>query len=351
MSSIQLLPDIYVPTFDMKVERRALNPAIAKTILDISVTEHLSPPSQFQFQLNDPQLELIKPEDGLFKEGTRVEISLGFVGNTRRMMDGEISALTANFPNSGPATLQVEGFDLMHRLTRGTIYRPFGLIADSQIVTRIAKEDGHLSASVDPTPPRTEPRFQKHKTNLDFLEELADENNYFLWIDGDTLYFKKEQPAPNTVKLERGKTLMSFSPRLSTAGQVNAVEVRGWNPKKGESVSARAKRSGAAVQVLAPTGRQQIAQGAGGRSERVIEYARVTNFEEAKAVAEKILRDQNRTLITGNGSAAGPPGIRPGTILDLSNVGRFDGEYVVEQVTHSIGSGGYNVSFGVKRRL
>ena len=356
MSLIQLPPDIYVPAFVVKVNDKRLDLPHINRILEISVTEHLSPPSQFSFRLNDPKLEFIDPQSGLFAEGTRVEISLGFAGNTRKMMAGEISALTADFPNSGPATIYVEGFDLLHRLTRGTVYRTFGGeeadsgMPDSEIVTQIAGE-ADLVGSVDKTPAPKQARVQNHKTNLAFLQRLAEENGYFLWIDGKTLYFKREQPALDTIKLKWGKTLMSFSPRLSTAGQVDEIEVRGWDPIQRQAVSSRAKRGGAADNALAPAGRLQIGKGSGGKSERVIEDAHVTSAQEAQALAEKLVFDQNRVLITGSGSSPGPPDIRPGTILDLSGIGRFNGEYVVEQVTHSIGGGGYQTSFEVKRRL
>jgi phage protein D len=356
MPLIKLLPDIFVPTFEMKVQGVPLDPLTAKSITEISVTQHLNPPSQFSITLNDLKLGFIDTQTGIFTEGTSVEINLGFVGNTKSMIVGEISALNANFPNSGPATLHVEGFDLMHRLTRGTTYRRFGgpdpdsAIPDSQIVTQIAGEV-NLSPAVDTTPARTEPRVQAHISNLAFLTALAEEDDYFLWVDGNTLHFKNSQPAPNTVRLEWGKTLMTFSARLSTAGQVNSVEVRGWDPIQRQSVSARAKRSGPAQQALSATGQEQIAKGAGGASTRVIEYARVTSAQEAQALADRILFDQDRELVTGNGTSAGPPDIGPGTLLDLSGIGRFSGEYVVEQATHSIGGSGYQTSFEVKKRL
>src|SRR5712692_7121765 len=125
MSILQALPDILVSTFRMTVNYVPLPPPIAKSILELSVTEHLDPPNSFSFRLNDPELILINAQGGLFTEGSRVELSMGFVNNLEKMIVGEISALTADFPNSGPATLQVDGFDLLHRLTRGTFYRRF----------------------------------------------------------------------------------------------------------------------------------------------------------------------------------------------------------------------------------
>jgi len=355
MATSNLFPDIYVPTFEMVAGGRKLEPAIAKTILEVSVTEHLDPPNQFSFRLNDPTLKFIKKEDGRFTEGTHIEIGLSYVGNTRNLMKlivGEISALTANFPSSGPATLDVQGFDVMNPLTRGTIYRKFegskpnNGLPDSEIVSQIASEMG-LKSSVDTTWARTEPRVQDNKSNLAFLEELAQANGYFLWVDRDTLYFKRDRPAPkpNTIRLEWGKTLMSFSARLSTAGQVNEVEVRGWDPVQKQSLSARVKRRGTVTAKLAPTGQKQIDKGTGGRSERIIAKAPVSNAQEAEAYAKAILAQQS--LISGNGVSVGNPEIRVGTTLELSGIGRFDGSYTVTQVTHTLNDNGYQTSFQV----
>ncbi|MCA1557615.1 MAG: hypothetical protein LC731_03635, partial [Acidobacteria bacterium] len=117
------------------------------------------------------------------------------------------------------------------------------------------------------------------------------------------------------------------------------------------AIRGRAERTGPAAQALAATGQQQVAQGTGGRSERVIAYAHVHTAEDAQTLAERILNEQNLSLITGSGASPGPPRIRVGTILDLSGMGRFNGEYLVEQVTHSVGAGGYEASFQVKARL
>ena len=136
----QLLPDIYVPTFEIVVNGLPLSPLFARKIIQVSVTESLEPPNQFSFQLHAPTLELIDIQDGALTEGSRVELHIGYVGNTQKMITGEIAALTADFSSDGPATLQVDGFDLLHRLTRGTFYRIFEELHDSQIVSRIASE-------------------------------------------------------------------------------------------------------------------------------------------------------------------------------------------------------------------
>jgi phage protein D len=328
-----------------------LSPIQAGAIVDISVTQLLDPPNQFRFRVNDPALAFIDQNVGTFTEGSRVEIALGYVGSTQSVMIGEIAALQASFPGSGPASLEVQGFDLLHRLTRGTCYRKFDGpspdtgMADSDIVRTIASEM-NLTPAVDVTPQRTEPRVQRNETNYAFLERLAGADGYYFWVDGDTLYFKQARPPAKTVQLEWHKNLLSFTPRLSTTGQVNVVEVRGWDTKQKQAFSVQAQRSDSSA--LSASGTQQLTQGSGGQSQIVLTDAPVNSATEAQAFAESYLSNQQQTMVTGSGTATGNTDIQVGTLLTLSGVGRFSGTYTTRQATHKFGSSGYQTSFEVQ---
>jgi phage protein D/phage baseplate assembly protein gpV len=352
MALLQPLPDVYVPTFEMTVGNRRLETSIAKSIMGITVTEHLSGPNSFSFRLNDPKLALIDEKKGPFTEGTRVEIDLGFVGKTRKMIVGEISALTADLPSSGPAAVEVQGFDYFHGLHRGTVYRQFGGespdsgLRDSEIVSQIAAEM-QLQPIVERTPERTSPRIQNNKTNLAFLQELAQENDYFVKVDSGAIYFGSRPPQrPDTIRLEWGKNLLSFSPRLSTAGLVNEVVVRGWDQVRKQRILVNVKRDATKLAPISQAGLKQISKGSGGRSQRVIDVP-VSSFLEAKAIANSILRNQQVTAVAGSGTCLGDPAIRVGAKLELRGVGRFAGSYFITRVTHTIGESGYLTSFEV----
>ena len=352
MALSQSLPDVYVPTFEMTVGNRKLETSIAKSIMEIAVTEHLSGPNSFSFRLNDPKLALIDEKKGPFTEGTRIEIDLGFVGNTRKMIVGEISALSADLPSSGPAVIDVQGFDLFHGLSRGTVFRQFGGempdsgLRDSEIVSLIASEM-QLQAIVEETPARTSPRIQNNISNLAFLQELAQANDYFVKVDSGTIYFGGEPPPPpDTIRLEWRKTLLNFSPRLSTAGLVNEVIVRGWDQVSKQRILVNLNRDSAKPASLSPAGLKQINKGSGGRSQRVIDVP-VSSFLEAKAIAESTLRNQQVTAVAGSGTCLGNPAIRIGAKLELSGIGRFTGGYFITRVTHTIGDGGYLTAFEV----
>ncbi len=348
--------DIYLPGVVIAVGGRPLEPAVAHRVTRVSVTLRLDPPSQFSFEIFDPGLTLIDPAGGPITEGAEVEISLGYEGQTHKLITGRIAVLTAEFPAEGPPVIQVDGFDLLHDLSRGTAYRvcngpdPGSGQPDSEIIAAIAAELD-LTAAVRQTPERRAPRVQNNISDLAFALELAALNGYSLWAEDRTLHFEPErQAAGPPISLAWGKTLTSFTPRLSIAGLVDEVRVRGWDAAQKQSFEASASASGGAsgqaASRLAATGRAAIARGSGGESAIVIEDASVSSAEEASALAASTLAGLSQQVLTGDGVCAGRPDLRVGSQLELSGVGRFNGTYLVTEATHTIAAG-YQTSFQV----
>jgi uncharacterized protein len=353
---LSVLADIYVPTFEMTVDYLPLPIPIARQVMNITVQQNLAPPNSFRFTLNDPKLALIDSATGIFTEGTRIEISMGFVGKTiKSLIVGEITAVTADFSSSGPTTVEVEGMDLLHRLSRGTTYRrwdgatPDAGLPDSEIVSALASE-ANLVPDVGSTSPPSPPRVQRNESNMNFVKRLAILNGYYLWVDGNTLHFQPDRPSPSSLSLDWGKTLMSFTARLSTAGQVQSVEARGWDPAQKQSVSATAQRSGDFGVSLSANGEAQLAIGSGGQSNLLITDASIASVQEAQDYAQAVMDNQQQTLVTGQGTSVGQPETQVASTLQLNGVRRFNGTYIVQQATHSLGAGGYQTSFEVRQK-
>ena len=185
-----------------------------------------------------------------------------------------------------------------------------------------------------------------HQSNYAFLQDLAALNRYAVWVEDGTLFFKQTRPTRNRLALEWGRTLQSFTPRISTAGLVRKVVVKGYDPI--QQGFAGAADSPTTLPVgLSPSGLLDVESGSGGRSELVIEGAPVASEVEAKAYAQAILDQIWQGAVTGSGTSPGQPEIRVGTVLALSRIGRFSGDYVVTSVTHSVDEGGYHTSFEV----
>ena len=347
MANVLGLPEVFVPTFRIRVADAPLPEAIARRITRVSVTESQDPPNQFALQFYDPELKLIDAASGLFVEGAGIGIDLGYVGDVRPMFQGRITAVTTQFPESGPPVIDVEGTDQLHKLTRGTAHRRFEETQpDSDILAEIARELG-LRPDADATPPRRRPRVQMHESNYAFLQGLAALNGYAVWVEDGRLFFKKSRATRASLPLEWGRTLQSFTPRISTSGLVRRVLVKGYDPIQKQGFTGRADGPTTLPVGLSESGLRDVRSGSGGRSELVVEGAPVSSEEEATAHAQGLLDQIWQGAVTGTGTSPGQPKIRVGTILALSKIGRFSGNYVVTRVTHSIGEGGYQTSFEV----
>lgn len=345
--------DIYVPAFQVSIEGIPLPASILKAIMRLSVNQVTNAPSSFRFQVNDPDFTLIGVTGTLLAEGKRLEIFMGYAGKTKKLIVGEITAISAELDESGGLSIYVEGFDALHNATRGTHYREFRQDQlDSQIVADIAR-DLKLNPSVSPTGPKQGSKIQNHVSDLEFLEVLAKANDFSFWVEGNSLFFKRRREGPE-VGISRGKNLLSFSTRLSTAGHVQAVEVRGWDVSRKEPFTARAliEQAPEYNAKLSPTGTLQIKGESSTISERVI-YAdgRVKSVAEAQTSADAELAKQRRNLLTAEGSSIGNTDIQPGSTLILSNMGRFNGNYVVKTARHDISQNGYRTSFELSQYL
>jgi phage protein D len=345
--------DNYVPAFQISVEGSSMPPAILKSIMQISIKQVINAPSSFSLQVNDPDFRLIDTADMLLAEGKRLEIFMGYAGNTKKLIEGEITALGAEFDETGGLSIQVEGFDALHAATRGTQFREFRPEqTDSQIVADIAREL-KLNAKTGSTVARQDHRIQNHVSNLEFLSELAEANGFSFWVEENTLFFQPRREGSQVI-VARGKNLLSFSTRLSTAGHVPAVEVRGWDVSRKEPISARALIDQAPEYnaKLSLTGLLQIKGQSSKTPERVI-YAdgRIKSVAEAKARADAEINKQRRNLLTADGSSIGNTDIQPGSALILSNMGRFSGNYIVNAARHDISQSGYRTSFELSQYL
>ena len=346
---------MHTPVFKISINSVPIPKAVSDLIMGVSITESTNPPNQFSFDVYDPDIKLIDPLEGLFLEGSKVEIEIGYENNTRKMIEGEISILTLDLNSNSASILKVEGFDLLHRMTRGTFYRKFdgatpdSGLPDSTIVEELASKMG-LKANADATPDLKHPRVQNNVTDLTFLEKLAGLNGYFLWMEGETLYFKKERSVAYTIELEWGYSLISFYKRLSTVGIVNEVEARGWDPVKKDSFSGNVDTRDIQSENLASSGLQQISRGSGGVSKVVLRDTGLDSQQQAQAYAQSSVEDMMGGILKASGSSIGLPDIMVGTNLDLLNIGRYSATYVVEKTTHTINQNGYRTNFELRKK-
>jgi len=167
-----------------------------------------------------------------------------------------------------------------------------------------------------------------------------------------TLLFRKAQDDQSkTWVLEWGKTLKSFNPTLNTLRPVNAVTVRGYDPLKKEEIIGKAGAGDETSKMGgAKSGADLVAEAFGRTRETVQTASPIASQEEADQLARALYNQRAQEFITGSGATVGLPDLRAGRVIELKGLGpQFSGLYYVTSATHSIGDGGYQTQFNVRR--
>ncbi|MBL8148005.1 MAG: VgrG-related protein [Anaerolineae bacterium] len=338
-----------IPTWIIKVGGTAVPPETMDKLISAEVDSSLEVPDMAVLRFHDNEVTLVN--DTLFEPGKEMEISAKGPGSRSALplFKGEIVGLEPSFEADNSATLTVRAFDKRHRLNRETRTRNFKQVTDSDIVSTVVS-GASLTAAVDATTQVREVVFQQNQTDLEFLTELARRNGYEMWFDGSALNFKKPPPTSTTAAtLEWGINLKSFRPRLSLAGQVNEVIVRGWDNKQAKELVGTAKSSKSHPQTGIGKSGGVFAQSKISAAKWIEVSHLVHNEYEAAKLAQSILDDINSESLEADGTALGDPSILAGKVVEIKSVGaKFSGRYPVSSATHVYSTElGYEVHFRV----
>ncbi|MHB9757330.1 phage late control D family protein [Streptomyces sp. BYX5S] len=386
MTAAALPRHTYAPAFEVTVGGAPLPPGMRAAVTALRHQDGIEGADRVELTIADdrgrwldhPQLALDAP----------FELRMGYAPHVLdQVFTGEVTGVDAAFPASGSPTVTVVAHDFLHRLTKGAKDRAFALslpcigkfpLPDPVIVAAVAATDllvpvvdpagAALSFLtllatylIDPADASRSIRVQKGQSDFDFLAGLARQNGWDMYIEhgappsGRVLRFLFPGPElPPAVQLDRGTTLVDFTPRVSEVGQVVAVAARIWvSALKAEFVVVLGwdhDRAAFDLQVFPGLGDLDALLG----EEKARGTLTVTADGPATAprrvLGELLPRLNNR--LTASGSAAGDPRIKAGRVIAVSGVGlRFSGLYRVVSATHTLDSGGYRTSFDLRREV
>jgi len=356
----------FAPAFEVTVNGSRLHADVSKNIEQVQVVSKPDTIDSFSLTIANPlpKLQWTHTSDAdLFKEGNAVSIKLGYAdGPLQEMISGEITNIQPTFPDSGVPTVTIEGQSLLHRLQGDTQTRTFQNKTDREIAEQIGQELG-LSVNADDTGAPLDYIMQANKTDLDFLKERASKLHFEILVQDKTIIFRRAKESSKKIyTLLWAQTqksfasglalpLKSFSPQLNTKKPPNTVEYRAYdhNTKQAFVVSA-----GVQDQPSKMGGTQAGAEVSAAAFQKPRKRTYVTmpfaSEVEGKQMAKATYNESAMEFVTGRAETIGIPDLRAGSVVELQGVGpRFSGEYYLDEVTHSIGAGGYQTSMSVKR--
>jgi phage protein D len=345
-------PPFFAPAFRIKVGGQTLEPAQEKSVAELTVTHELGASDQFSIVFTSPypSLPWTHGKDAtLFKPGVGVTIEMGYVDDTQALFNGEVTGLAPNFPSDGASTLRVEGLSRLHRLDGPRRTRTFQQTTDSEIAQQIAQQAG-LSSKADATQLKYPYVIQNNQTDLEFLRERARGIDFELLVDDRTLIFRKSKAgSTKSMSLKWGESLRRFQPTLDSLQPVTEVTVRGYDPTTKKELVGRAAAGAEEATLGQQSGAQLVNAAFGSRAEMVVDR-QPSSQAEAEQRAKAIFNQRMMELITGSGVSIGDPKLRAGTVVEIAGLGaNFSGLYYVVRSTHSIGEGGYETQFSVRK--
>jgi uncharacterized protein involved in type VI secretion and phage assembly len=341
--------EAYIAVFIVEINGSAVSTDFMMDVRNIEVEQSLHMPSMFSIHLDDPKFTWVD-NAALLKIGASVKISAKDFGGfdraesaTHVLIDGEITALEPDYPETSVTSLVVRGYDKSHRLHRGRKTRTFLDVTDSDLCSTIAGEVG-LRATADATSVVHPYVLQDNQTNFEFLWERARNNGYVVYSAEGQLRFQKPRTGATAITLSYGESLREFRPRVSWAGQSSKVVVRGWDEKQQLVVTAEAaptawpNTTGISGAPAVPFGEAASAH-----------YSMSTTTAHATAIANGLKSEVEEGKLQAEGTAFGTPTLAAGKTVTLQKLGsRFSGTYLVTHARHRLDSkGGYDTEFSI----
>jgi phage protein D len=379
----------YVPRFEIYVQGEKLKANVVDDILQVTYKDKINTIDTFTIEINNwdadkRTFKFAPPQkgyEGIFDPGQKIEIRMGYYKNIRKMMHGVITELQPNFPESGASTLSVSGLNELHRFRteKHTYSWTDGTKTDTDIAEELCgdpvqKGQPGLGLAIHTNPSQDEQPFElvymKSQYDIDFLEQLAHRHGYEIYLEDETdkptLFFGlPDNPGTPTYQLEWGKSLISFRPNLNTSKQVNKVVVRAWDRRANKAIEEEytlqqlwkdENKSQAEIARLSA-----IAKTYQNRTEVVTKEPMRTRAQ-AKSRAKAVLIKKNNELLVATATTIGLPDLRSGCSVQILGLGvpndsagtsrgascDFNGEYFVEESTHTISGNGYRTEFSAR---
>ena len=376
----------FAPDYRIEIGGAPIPVAMRASVIRINYQDGIEGADRVEVTLANSGLQWL--DHPLLQVDLSFTLSIGYApGPLEEVFVGEITGVSVSFPNSGMATVTVVAHDFLQRLTVGTKERSFAislpcigkfplpdpLVADlvtfTNLLIPVIDPAGAalsfltllIAYAVDPIEAKKGIRIQQKQSDFDFLSALAKENGWEMYIDhtqaphGRVLKFQfLIQDYSPSVNLKWGQSLIDFTPKISTVGQVGGVSARIWIPSIQIEVVIELSWDfdRAAFNLMIFPNLPGLDEAAGAaKSKGFLKIDAVSPVTAPKQILSELLPRLNNRL-TATGSTIGDPRIKASKVINFDGLGQqFGGLYRVTQATHTFDSSGYRTQFEVRKEV
>ncbi|HLP90626.1 MAG TPA: VgrG-related protein [Nostocaceae cyanobacterium] len=354
------MPANYVSQPKLLIDGSEAPKDLMEDLLELSVEESLHLPGTFtiviknDYKPGSSEDKAWKHQD-LFAIGKKVKI--GYTSSTtdnpefssekdEYVLEGEITAIEAEFNKDSQAPIVVRGYDVAHRLHRGRFNRSFQNVTDSDVVNQVIGEVGIAAGTVTSTSIVHEYVFQENQSNMEFLRERAARLGFELYVQDGKLNFR-EPKKDQALSLKWLQDIHNFRVRVTSAEQVSSVEVRGWDYSQKRAIVTTANKEQVVTKTGSGTGSETSTKFSTQPKITVVDQP-VFSTNEAQKIAQSLCNELGGEYIYADAEALGNPQIRPGRVIQLKEMGNYDGDYYVTETRHQYMDSKYVTEFSVR---
>jgi hypothetical protein len=375
----------YAPQFKVQLDGANLPPALRGSISSLTYTDGMEGADSVEVTFANPDLQFLDHPLLAVDKGFR--LSIGYAPDPlEEVFVGEITGVEPSFPSGGMPTIRVTAHDFLQRLTHGKVDRTFCIklpqigtlpLPDVAVTAMVAASNllipfpdpvgGALSALMTlasfiaaPQEAQKNIRTQQGQADFEFLSGIAKDNGWEMYIDhtleprGYVLRFQFliQDYAPS-LTLQWGQSLMDFTPRLTTVGDLFGVSARVWiaSLQMEFVIVVSWDFDRASFNLMIYPGLGDLSEVLGGDASKTISI-KPTGFPNTlREILTQLLPRLNNRL-TGSGSTIGNPEIKAGRVVNLVGLGSsFSGLYRITSATHTFDGGGYKTSFKARKEV
>jgi len=377
----------YAPEFLIKLNGQPLPVGLKAAISSVTYEDGMQGADRVEMAVANSSLRWL--DHPLLSVDMPFSLSIGYAPDPlEEVFVGEITGVEPTFPSGGMPTIRVTAQDFLNRLTHGTKDRAFRVsipsignfpLPDVAVASIVSAVDllipdpdplgGALSVLLTIATFLSFPQFaqisvrrQENQTDFEFLAAIARDNGWEVFIDhtqspkGRILKFQFliQQYTPS-LTLKWGASLMEFTPRLTTIGDLFGVAARVWvdslqtefvivvswdYDRASFNLTVYPSLIGEIDDILGP-------QAAG----KVLSIKPTGYAAAARSILTELLPRLNNRL-TGSGSCIGDPRIKASRVIRLDGLGdQFSGLYRITSATHTFDAGRYRTRFQVRKEV
>jgi len=283
-------------------------------------------------------------------------------------------------------TIKIVAHDFLQRLTKGKKDRGFVLnipsigvraLPDPVIAALISAENllipttdpigGVLSVlltvatlSAAPSEAQKSATRQKNVSDFSYLTEIAKRNGFEMYIDhtseprGYVLKFRfMMSDFSSSLTLKWGSSLMNFTPRLTTVGDIGGVAARIWiaSLKIALNIIVSWDFDQATFNLKVFPGFDDLTSAIASGNAKTVSISPISPANSIAQVLGELLPRLNN-LLTGTGGTIGDLRVKAGHVINLENLGdQFSGLYRITSATHTLDGSGLRTNFQVRKEV